>query len=104
MYFFTFIFILLTENIIMSSMRLNLFSNWELLYRITSIQLDMHLNSSKRRARVDKLCNAVRDLYTGSDPIDVHVFGSQVYGLANESSDVDLYLDIGIITFFLHNY
>lgn len=84
----------------MASMKLNLFSNWELLYRITSIQLDIQFDNSKRQARVDKLCNAVRNLYNGSNSVDVHVFGSHGYGLATENSDIDLYLDIGIITFF----
>lgn len=55
----------------------------------------MVLNSG---VKVNKLCDSVRSLIIGHDSVDVHVFGSQMYGLATENSDVDIYLDIGTRT------
>lgn len=49
-------------------------------------------------AKVKELCDAVCGLNVSTDSIHVHVFGSRLYKLATEKSDVDLYLDIGKIT------
>lgn len=49
-------------------------------------------------SKVKELCDAVRDHSVGNDSIHVHVFGSRLYKLATENSDVDLYLDIGKTT------
>lgn len=73
----------------------DLLSIWPLLCTTVDSQLNIVSKLSKNK-QIDQLCKAVHDLYMGSKSIKVHVFGSQVYGLATEKSDVDLYLEIGI--------
>jgi len=46
-------------------------------------------------SKIQQLCDSVRSLQIGVESNSVHVFGSQVYGLATKSTDVDLYLEIG---------
>jgi len=58
--------------------------------KLTSHGLEVH-------SKVKKLCDSVCSLNFVSDSIDVHVFGSRLYGLATGNSDVDVYLEIGEI-------
>lgn len=48
--------------------------------------------------KLNKICTSISDIGIDLFPhsIKVYVFGSRIYGLAMENSDVDLYLDIGI--------
>lgn len=73
-----------------------LLSDWKTYNNIISNHLK--IMESIGIAKVKELCDAVYGLYGGTDSIHVHVFGSRLYKLATEKSDVDLYLDIGKTT------
>lgn len=50
--------------------------------------------------KINTLCSSLRNLKNILEldtSLDVYVFGSRIYGLANSESDVDLYIDIGKI-------
>lgn len=88
---------------------MELFSNWEQLCKVIANNLDnvqKTFGNSDTEVQINKLCNAVRSLYVGSETVDIYIFGSRLYGLAAENSDVDLYLDIGkrIITVSFNYY
>lgn len=81
----------------LSMKTINLFSDWRLLCTKIFNQLNLMdniLNNSKNQIQI--LCDSVCKLNIGSNTLVAHVFGSRVYGLATENSDIDLYLDIGI--------
>lgn len=93
-----FLLILITGEIKLSSKIKGLLSVWPKLCSVNYNLLEnMKIESTKLKALEEmlKLINSVRSLYVGSDPVKVHVFGSRVYGMASQNSDVDLYLDIG---------
>lgn len=52
----------------------------------------------KEKARVEKLCDAVKNLCVGSKTMDIYIFGSRLYNLATENSNVDLYVNTSKIT------
>lgn len=86
---------------------MELFSNWEQLCKVIAnnlVDVQNTFGNSDTEVQVNKLCNAVRSLYVGSETVDIYIFGSRLYGLAAENSDVDLYLDIGkrIIIIIIH--
>jgi len=90
---------------VLSAEIVDFFSDWKKLYNQLEI-MKLSMASFKMETKINKLCDSVLNLYAGSKSINIHVFGSQIYGLASENSDVDLYLDIGnstvmsIITIF----
>jgi len=76
---------------------MNMLSSWPLLCAEVDSKLEtmeLSLNSFAVHSDVKKLCDSVCSLNIVSSSIDVHVFGSRLYGLATKSSDVDLYLEI----------
>lgn len=88
-----FIFVLTTE-MLLSPKSLYFLSNWcALCTQIFSLLKIMEDNSSIR-TKIYELRDSVCKLKIESKSIDIHTFGSQVYGLATKNSDVDLYLDI----------
>lgn len=57
--------------------------------------MELSLHSLAIHSDVKKLCDSVCSLNIVSNSINIHVFGSRLYGLATKNSDVDLYLEIG---------
>lgn len=73
---------------------IHFFADWNIMCTEISTQLD-EINKLKAHVKINELSESLRSLNVESNSITVHVFGSQVYGLANKKSDVDLYLEIG---------
>lgn len=70
--------------------------NWPKLCSVNFYELKTikTLSCPKVRAQVEKLCDSVKSLCVGSESTDVYVFGSRLYELATETSNVDLYVNI----------
>lgn len=80
----------------------NLFKDWRMLCTIVRSYLEninVTLTSSKIQSNINQLCDSIRSLQIGAVSNHVHIFGSRVYGLATKKTDVDLYLEIGKITY-----
>jgi len=77
---------------------IDLFKDWGLLCaRILSDLevMNLSLTSTKIQSRVQKLCESIYSLQIETDQKKIHIFGSRVYGLATNTTDIDIYLEIG---------
>ncbi|VVC37663.1 Hypothetical protein CINCED_3A006454 [Cinara cedri] len=92
----------LNEGEMLSSETKNLFCNWNTLCNVIeseliSIQLASNSNL-KTQENINRLCHslcALKNVLSLTSSLEIYVFGSKTYGLANVNSDVDLYIDIG---------
>ncbi|XP_026820222.1 uncharacterized protein LOC113558852 [Rhopalosiphum maidis] len=81
---------------VLSLKTIDLFEDWGLLCDIIFSDLEVMnrtLTSSKIQSCVQKLCDSIYSLQIGADSNKVHIFGSRVYGLATNATDIDLYLE-----------
>jgi len=89
---------------VLSLKTIDLFEDWGLLCDIISSDLEVMnrtLTSSKIQSCVQQLCDSIYSLQIGADSNKVHIFGSRVYGLATNATDIDLYLETGVL---IYNY
>jgi len=55
----------------------------------------MNLESTEIQSRVQKLCDSIYSFQIDTDSKKLHFFGSRVYGLATNTTNIDIYLEIG---------
>lgn len=57
--------------------------------------MNLSLTSSKIQSCIQQLCDALFSLQIVTDSKKIHIFGSRVYGLATNTTDIDIYLETG---------
>lgn len=83
---------------------IDFFEDWGLLCDTIVKDLKLMnrtLTSSKIQSSVQQLCDSIYSLEIGTDSNRVHIFGSRVYGLATNTTDIDIYLETGVL---IYNY
>jgi len=83
---------------VLSLETIDLFKDWGLLCaRIFSDLklMNLSLTSKEIQSRVQQLCDSICSIQIDTDSKKIHIFGSRVYGLATNATDIDIYLEIG---------
>lgn len=81
---------------VLSLKTIDFFEDWGLLCDTILKDLKIMnrtLTSSKLQSSVQQLCDSIYSLKIGTDSNTVHIFGSRVYGLATDTTDIDIYLE-----------
>lgn len=83
---------------VLSLETIDLFKDWDLLcakiLRDFEI-MDSTSTSIKILNNIQQLCDSISNLQIVTDPKKIHIFGSRVYGLATNTTDIDIYLETG---------
>jgi len=64
----------------------------EVFEKLESMELSQNL---KIQSKIKNLCDSICIFNIPSNSVNIHIFGSRLYGLATKNSDVDLYFEIG---------
>lgn len=75
-----------------------LFKDWGLLCAKVLSDLEvmnLSLTSTKIQSCIQQLCDSICSLQIVTDSKKIHIFGSRVYGLATNTTDIDIYLETG---------
>jgi len=57
--------------------------------------MNLSLTGTEIQSRVQELCDSICSFQIDTDSKKMHIFGSQVYGLATNTTNIDIYLEIG---------
>ncbi|XP_008187016.2 uncharacterized protein LOC100571594 [Acyrthosiphon pisum] len=74
-----------------------LFEDWSLLCAkiLSDLELmNLSRTSIETRSRVQQLCDSICSFQINTDSKKIHTFGSRVYGLATNTTNIDIYLEI----------
>lgn len=85
-----------TEKVL-SLETIDLFKDWGLLCAriLRDLEtMDLTLTSAKIQSRIQQLCDSICSLQIVTDLKQIYIFGSRVYGLATNATDIDIYLEI----------
>lgn len=83
---------------VLSLETIDLFKDWGLLCAriLRDLEtMDLTLTSAKIQSRIQQLCDSICSLQIVTDLKQIYIFGSRVYGLATNATDIDIYLEIG---------
>jgi len=83
---------------VLSLETIDLFKDWGLLCArvLSDLELmNLSLTSKEIQSRVQQLCDSICSFQIGTDSNKIHIFGSRAYGLATDTTDIDIYMEIG---------
>lgn len=83
---------------VLSLETIDLFKDWGLLCArvLSDLELmNLSLTSKEIQSRVQQLCDSICSFQIGTYSKKIHIFGSRAYGLATDTTDIDIYMEIG---------